>query len=138
MSVWTDPTTYGILNSELTNCLRTVAELGELATQWQQMMGSLQRVEQETVSSQNLINASENMNWTRIDATGHRLRLKDGERLYPKSWSGSTSLAGFAREIAAWLGYADPKHEAGKLIQQITKGRLRATEAWIDGRQQVC
>ena len=28
----------------------------------------------------------------------------------------------------------DPKHEAGKLMQQITKGTLRATEAWTDGR----
>ena len=28
----------------------------------------------------------------------------------------------------------DPKHEAGKLIQRITKGTLRATEVWTDGR----
>ena len=28
----------------------------------------------------------------------------------------------------------DPKHEVGKLIQRITKGTLRATEAWTDGR----
>ena len=76
----------------------------------------------------------ENMNRTRIDATGNRLRLKEGERHFPKSWSGSTSLAGFAREVAEWLEYVDPKHEAGKLIQQITKGTLRATEAWTDGR----
>ena len=52
MSVLTDPATYGILNSDLTNCLRTAAVLGEVATQWQQMMGSLRRVEQETVTSQ--------------------------------------------------------------------------------------
>ena len=32
------------------------------------------------------------------------------------------------------LGYVDPKHEAGKLTQRITKGPLRATEAWTDGR----
>ena len=98
------------------------------------MMGTLQQVEQETVSSQNLANAVENMSKTRINATGSRLRLKDGERLHPKSWSGSTPLGGFAREVAAWLGYVDPKHEAGKLIQRITKGTLRATEAWTDGR----
>ena len=36
MSVLTDP---AILNSELTNCPRTAAVLGELAAQWQQMMG---------------------------------------------------------------------------------------------------
>ena len=35
---------------------------------------------------------------------------------------------------AAWLGYIDPAHEAGKLIQRITKGTLRATEAWTDSR----
>ena len=39
-----------------------------------------------------------------------------------------------AREVAAWLGYVDPKHEAGKLIQRITKGTLGATEARTDGR----
>ena len=61
MSVLTDPATYGLLNSELTNCPRTAAELGELAPQWQQMMGTLQRVEQETVSSQNLAYAIENL-----------------------------------------------------------------------------
>ena len=100
-------------------------------------MGSLQRVEQETVSSQNLDNTFENTNRTRIDATGSRLRLKDGERLYPKSWSGSTSLAGFAREFAAWLGYVDPKHEGGKLVQLIAQGTLRTTQAWTDGRHAV-
>ena len=36
---------------------------------------------------------------------------------------------------AAWLVYVDPKHEAGKLIQRITKGTLRATEAHTDGRR---
>ena len=127
MSVLTDPTTYGMLKSELTNCPRTAAALGELAAQWQQMMGTLQRVEQEAVSS-------ESIGRTRTEATAVRLRLKDGERLYPKSWSGTTPLGGFAREVAAWLGFVDPTHEAGKLIQRITKGTLRATEAWTDGR----
>ena len=98
------------------------------------MIGTLQRVEQETVSSQNLAEAIENLSRTRSEVTGSRLRLKDGERLYPKSWSGSTPPGGFAREVAAWLVYVDPKHEAGKLMQRITKGRLRATEAWTDGR----
>ena len=122
MSVMTDPATYGILNSESTNCPRTAAVLGELAAQWQQVLGTLQRVEQETVSSQSQANAIGNIN-TRIDATGNRLRLEHGERLYPKSWSGSTPLGGFAREVAAWLGHVDPKHEAGKLIPRITRGR---------------
>ena len=65
ISVLTDPATYGILNTELTNCLRTAAVLGEIAAQCQQMMVALPRVEQETVSSQNL--AVENMVKTRID-----------------------------------------------------------------------
>ena len=93
-------------------------------------MGTLQRVEQEAVSSQNLANAIDSIGRTRTEATEGRLRLKDGERLYPKSSSGSTPSGGFAREVAAWLGYIDPTHEAGKLIQRITKGTLRATEAW--------
>ena len=51
MSVLTDRATYGILNSELTNCPRTAAVLGESAAQWQQTMESLPRVQQEAVSS---------------------------------------------------------------------------------------
>ena len=129
MSVLTDPATYGLLNSELTSCPRTAAVLGELAAQRQQMMVKLQRVEQETVSSQNLASAIENLSKTRSDVTGSRLRLKDGERLYPKSWSGNTPFGCLAREVAAWLGYVDPKHEARKWIQRITKETLRATEA---------
>ena len=113
---------------------RLHAVLEEMAAQWQQTMGTRHRVEQETVSSQNLANAIENINKTRSDATGNRLRLKDGKRVNPKSWSGNTPLGGLAREVAAWVGYVDPKHEAGKLIQRITKGTLRATEAWTDGR----
>ena len=80
MWVLTDPATCGILNSELTNCPRTSAVLGDLAAQWQQMMVTFQRVERETVSSQSLANI-EKMSKTRVDATGNRLRLKDGERL---------------------------------------------------------
>ena len=105
--------------------------LGESAAQWQQVVGTLQRVEQEAVSSQSLANAIENIG-TRIDATVSRLRLKDGERLYAKNCLGGTPIGGFAREVATWLGYVGSKHEAGKLIQRITKGR--ATEAWADGR----
>ena len=102
-SVLTDPGTCGILNSELTNCPRTAAVLEELAAQWQQMMVTVQRVEQETVSSQNRANAVENMSKTRIDASRSRLRLKDGERLYPKSWSGSTPLGGLQmRSLLGW------------------------------------
>ena len=97
-------------------------------------MGTIHRVEQEAVSSQSLADAIGSIGRTRTEATAGRLRLKDGERLYPKSWSGSTPIGGFAHEIAAWLGYIDPTHEAGKLIQRITKGTLRATEAWTDGR----
>ena len=41
---------------------------------------------------------------------------------------------GLAREVAAWLVYVDLKHEAGKLIQRITKETLGAIEAWTDGR----
>ena len=133
MSALTDLATYGLLNSELTNCPRTAAVLGELAAQWQQMLGTLQRVEQEAVSSRSLANAIGSIGRTRTEATAGRLRLKDGERLYPKSWSGSTPIGGFAREVAAWLGCVDPTHEAGKLIQRITKRTLRA-EAWTDGR----
>ena len=43
-------------------------------------------------------------------------------------------MEAFAREVAAWLGYVDPEHEAGKLIQRITKETLRATATWTDGR----
>ena len=102
------------------------------------IMGSLQRVEQETVTSQNLVNVTDIMNRTRIDATGNRLRLKDGKRIHPKSWSDSTSLARFACEIAAWLRYVDPKHETGKFKQEITEGTFRASEASTDWRSSSC
>ena len=104
------------------------------AAQWQRMMGTLQRVEQGAVSSQIMAYAFENLSKTRSDVAGSRLRTKDGERFYPKSWSGNTPLGGLVREVAAWLVYVDPKHEAWKLIQRITKGTLRATEACTDGR----
>ena len=83
MSVLTDPATYGLLNNELTNCPRTAAVLEELAAQRQQMVVSIQRIEQEAVSSQNMDNAMENLSRTRSDTTGSRLRLKDGERQNP-------------------------------------------------------
>ena len=76
MSVLTDPTTYGVLNSELTNCPRTAAVLGELAAHWHQMMGTLQRVEQEAVSSQSLANAIESIGRTRTEATAGRTNVK--------------------------------------------------------------
>ena len=84
--------------------------------------------------AQNMANAIESQSKARSDVTGSRLRLKDGERLYPKSWSGNAPLAWHAREVAAGPGYVDPKHEPGKLLQRITKGALRATEAWSNGR----
>ena len=68
---------------------------------------------QEAVSSQNMANAIENLSRTRREVTGSRMRQKDGERLYPKSWSSNTPLGGFAREVSEWLKYVDPKHEAG-------------------------
>ena len=134
MSALTAPATYDLLSSEFTNCPRAVAALGELAAQWQQMMVSLRRVEQEAMSSQSQANAIKGLSRTRTEAAGDPLRLKDGERLYPKSWSGNTPLGGFALDVAAWLRHVDPKHEARKLIQRITQGTLRASEAWTDGR----
>ena len=43
-------------------------------------------------------------------------------------------MEAFTHEVATWLGYIDPTHDARKLVQRITKGTLRATEAWTDGR----
>ena len=100
MFVLTDSATYELLSSELTNCPRADA-VGELAVQWQQMVVSLRRVEQKAVSSQNLANSIEGLNRTRAEAVGDRLRLKDGERLYPKRWPGNPPLGGFAREVTA-------------------------------------
>ena len=79
MSELTDPATHELFSSELTNCPRTVAVLGELASQWKQMVVSLRRVEQEAVSSH------KGLSRIRTEAAGDRLRLKDRERLYPKS-----------------------------------------------------
>ena len=56
-----------------TNCPRTAGVLGDLAAQWRQMVGTLQRVEQEAVPSQNLANAIESIGRTRTDVTAGRL-----------------------------------------------------------------
>ena len=96
-------------------------------------MGTLQRVEQEAVSPQNMAKAIGNPSRTRSDATGSRLRLKDGARLHSQSWSGNAPIGGLAREVAAWLGCVDPKHEGGKLIQRITKGDAQSDRG-VDGR----
>ena len=69
MSVLTDPATCGIPSSELTNCPRTAAVLGELAAEWQQMMGTLQRFEQE---AQNTADAIENLSRTRTSPEAGR------------------------------------------------------------------
>ena len=54
--------------------------------------------------------------------------------------SDSVRRAGRAARRSGWFacevdarGYVALKHEAGQLIQRITKGTLRATEAWTDG-----
>ena len=70
MSVLKDPATYGILNSELTNCPRTAAVLGELVAQWPQVMGTLQRVEQEAVSAGHGL--------TRPQVEGYQTGVPDG------------------------------------------------------------
>ena len=88
MSVLTDPVTYNILSSELANCPRTAAVLGELAAQWQQTVGTLQRVEQETVSSQNLANAIENIARHDLDAIGSRLRFQGRRATLPEKLVG--------------------------------------------------
>ena len=98
MSVPTDPATYDILSSELASCQRVAAALGELAAQWQQIMVSLQR------ARSSIITEPGQCDWEhekRAEATRDRLRLKDGELHYPKSWSRKTPLGGFAREVAA-------------------------------------
>ena len=110
MSVLTRLATCDVINSELTNCPRTTDNTGRVGDS----MTANERVVQDTVSSKSLVNVIENIHRTRIDAGGNRLSLKDEQRLYPKSWSDSTSLAGFAREIAAWLGYVDPRHTDGR------------------------
>ena len=84
------------------------------------------------MSSQILASAIENMNstGTPIDATGNRLRLKDGERHYPKSWSARVgSLRDWEMSIQST--------RLVKMLQKITEGTIRATEAWTDGRHAV-
>ena len=138
MSVLTGPATYDILSSELASCRRAAAVLGELAAQWQQIMVSLQRVEQEAASSQSPANAVENMNRTRAEAAGDRPRLKDGERLYPKSSSGKTPLGGLARKVTAWLELcrsearareADPAHHERDVQGRFRRGQTAVTRA---------
>ena len=53
-SLLLDPTTHGIVNSELTNWPRTAAVMRVLSGQLKLMMVALQRAQRETVSSLNL------------------------------------------------------------------------------------
>ena len=62
-----------------------------------------------------------NMNRIRIAATRKSTAIEVRSSTLPEELVG--------QHTTAWLGY-----EAGKLIQQLTKGTLRATEAWTDGR----
>ena len=61
MSVLTDPAKYELLSSEMTNGPLALAVLGELAALWQQMVVTLQLVEEEAVPSQNLADAVEHV-----------------------------------------------------------------------------
>ena len=79
------------------------AVLGELAARWQQMMRT--QVELETMSSQNLANAIENLSRTRSDATGSRLRLKDGERLNRRAGQATHTLGSLRERLLH--GWAD-------------------------------
>ena len=97
MSVLTDPGTYGILNSELTNGPRTHAVLGELAAQWQQMMGTLHRIEQEAVSSQCLANAVEEH---REDRDRRDCRPRAGQAAHQLEALHARSLRGW--DISTW------------------------------------
>ena len=81
MPVLTDPATYGILNSELTNCPRTAAVLAELAARWQQMMGTLQRVEHQAVSSQNVANAVESLSKARSDVQSSKV-IDEAQKMF--------------------------------------------------------
>ena len=79
------------------------------------MMETLQRVEQETVSSQNLANAIENISEARLDATESPTTIEGRRATLPEKLVGQHATRRvLAREVAAWLGYVDPKHEAGK------------------------
>ena len=73
-----------------------------------------------------LASAIENMSEKRIDATGNRLRLKDGQR--PEELVGQHTTRRVCTWVAAWLENVDPKHEAEKLIQRIAKWTPRAAE----------
>ena len=117
---------------QATNCPRTTAVLRKLAAQWQQMMGTLQRIEQEAASLQCLVNAVENIGRTRTDVTAGRIRFEGLRTTLPKELVRQHVNGCYAREVAAWLGCIDLNMRLAKLIQRITKGTLRTTEAWTD------
>ena len=99
--------------------------LGESTAQWQQTLVSLQRVEQEAESSQNLANAIESMKRTRIEATGNRLPLRateawtDGrhseddknvELDYKLAVALATATEGAARSTVLKVAQAEPSY----------------------------
>ena len=100
------------------------------------MMGSLKRVEQRPVSSQSMANDIENR--TRIDVTGKSAAIEGRRATLSEELVGQhVRCKGRARDRFHGWDMLIPKHEAGKWIQQDTKGTLRATAAWTDGRRAV-
>ena len=124
MSVLADPATYCILNSELTNCPRPAAVLGELAAQWQQMVGTLPRIEQEAVSSQSLANAIESIGRTRTEATAGRLRFQGRRTTLPKE---------LVRQRTNWRHCTRGRSGSGLGQRDRRRSRSRGPECSSDG-----
>ena len=128
MSVLRDPATYGIPNSELTNCPRTAAVLGELAGQWQQNDGdpSTSRTRDRVITESDHRHGEYEQGTNRRDrksssTAGRRATLPEElveQHATRRVRTRGRCMAGLCRSEA----------------RQITKGPLRATEAWTDGR----
>ena len=77
-----------------------------------------------------------NMARTRSDEAEIRLRLKDVDKLHPRSWPGSITQGLRAKSLHGCDTLIRSRRLAGEVIQLITSWTSRVTELWTDNRHE--
>ena len=73
---------------------------------------------------------------TRSDEAEIRLRLKDVDKLHPRSWPGSITQGLRAKSLHGCDTLIRSRRLAGEVIQLITSWTSRVTELWTDNRHE--
>ncbi len=137
MPVCDDPGTEAKLQQELANAptaLQVIAELVKVIRIGAEKQSALQGDMENIVT-----NSTDRRTVAQAIESGRKklhndLRLKDGDKLYPKAWSGEANeipFIEFSRRVAQWLGYVDPDHRAGELVRKVTSGECKVNKEWL-------